>query len=171
MTKLKVGDRVRHVDDGDGSFGEGEVVRIGRNKIHVDWFNDSLDWKLPGEDLELVEDQPNRSYYKQGAVGLASHFVADLELVEGFACETTMDDLNRESSHVEVSAVSHPSHYTSDPSGVECIQITRYRNFNIGNAIKYLWRAGLKDDAKHVEDLRKAVWYLNDEIERLEGEK
>lgn len=64
--------------------------------------------------------------------------------------------------------VNHPPHYTSDPSGVECIQITRHRNFNIGNAIKYLWRAGLKgSDSKQLEDLRKAVWYINDEIERL----
>lgn len=71
--------------------------------------------------------------------------------------------------------VNHPKHYTSDPSGVECIDITRHRNFNIGNAIKYLWRAGLKDDGskdireKHVEDLRKAVFYINDEIKRLTG--
>lgn len=63
--------------------------------------------------------------------------------------------------------VDHPPHYTSDPSGVERIQITRHRNFNIGNAIKYLWRAGLKDQSATVEDLRKAVWYINDEIERL----
>lgn len=64
-------------------------------------------------------------------------------------------------------AVNHPKHYTSDPSGVECIDITRHRNFNIGNAIKYLWRAGLKEDAK-IQDLRKAIWYINDEILRLE---
>ena len=68
--------------------------------------------------------------------------------------------------------VNHPSHYTSDPSGIECIQITRHRNFNIGNAIKYLWRAGLKapngeQAVKHIEDLRKAVFYIEDEIKRL----
>jgi len=72
--------------------------------------------------------------------------------------------------------VNHPKHYTSDPSGVECIEITRHRNFNVGNAFKYLWRAGLKDDPsksmlqKQVEDLRKAVFYINDEIARLTGE-
>ena len=71
--------------------------------------------------------------------------------------------------------VNHPKHYTSDPSGIECIDITRHRNFNIGNAIKYLWRAGLKEDKdrklidKQVEDLNKAVWYLADEIHRLGG--
>ena len=69
--------------------------------------------------------------------------------------------------------VNHPKHYTSDPSGIECIDITRHRNFNIGNAIKYLWRAGLKENKdrklidKQIEDLNKAVWYLVDEIHRL----
>lgn len=69
--------------------------------------------------------------------------------------------------------VNHPNHYTSDPSGIECIDITRHRNFNIGNAIKYLWRAGFKEDKdrklidKQIEDLNKAVWYLVDEIHRL----
>ena len=76
----------------------------------------------------------------------------------------------------QIDMVNHPDHYTSDPSGVECIEVTRHRNFNIGNAIKYLWRAGLKEDAskdilqKQVEDLRKAVFYINDEIARLTGE-
>lgn len=67
--------------------------------------------------------------------------------------------------------VNHPSHYTSDPSGIECIQITRHRNFNIGNAIKYLWRAGLKDGNSDIQDLQKAVWYIQDEIERLQTQK
>ena len=71
--------------------------------------------------------------------------------------------------------VNHPPHYTSDPSGVECIQITRHRNFNVGNAIKYLWRAGLKKDGllndttKTIEDLRKSIFYIEDEIKRLEN--
>jgi hypothetical protein len=62
--------------------------------------------------------------------------------------------------------VNHPPHYTGHPSGVECIDITEHLNFCIGNAIKYLWRAGSKGDA--VEDLRKAAWYNNREINRLE---
>jgi hypothetical protein len=63
--------------------------------------------------------------------------------------------------------VNRPAHYTSDPSGVECIQITRHRTFNIGNAFKYLWRAGLKDEAATIQDLEKAIFYIKDEIERL----
>jgi len=61
--------------------------------------------------------------------------------------------------------VNHPKHYTSHPSGIECIQITRHMTFNIGNAIKYLWRAGQKDS--EIQDLEKAVWYIKDEINRL----
>lgn len=68
-----------------------------------------------------------------------------------------------------VDQVNHPQHYTTDPSGVECIQITRHRNFNIGNAFKYLWRAGLKDEKRHIEDLKKAMFYIQDEINRLQG--
>lgn len=65
--------------------------------------------------------------------------------------------------------VNHPEWYVSDKSGIECIQITRWRNFNIGNAIKYLWRNGLKDSDAQVQDLKKAIWYIQDEINRLEG--
>lgn len=67
----------------------------------------------------------------------------------------------------ETEAVDHPSHYTSHPSGVEAITITEGFNFNIGNAIKYCWRAGLKS-LDPIEDLKKAAWYVNREISRLE---
>lgn len=60
--------------------------------------------------------------------------------------------------------INHPKHYTEHPSGVECIQITEHMNFCLGNAVKYIWRADLKDDA--IEDLQKAVWYINREIAR-----
>lgn len=62
--------------------------------------------------------------------------------------------------------VNHPKHYNSHPSGIECIEIVRHFNFNLGNAMKYIWRAGLKGDA--IEDLKKARFYLDDEIARLE---
>ena len=61
-------------------------------------------------------------------------------------------------------AVDRPKHYTTHPSGVECITITEHMGFNMGNALKYIWRADLKNDA--VEDLRKAEWYIRREIDR-----
>jgi hypothetical protein len=68
--------------------------------------------------------------------------------------------------------VNHPKHYTPHPSGIECIEIVKHHNFCVGNAIKYLWRAGLKGDkTKEIEDLKKAVWYINKQIEDLEGGK
>jgi len=60
--------------------------------------------------------------------------------------------------------VNHPSHYTSHPSGVECIQITEHMGFNLGNALKYIWRADLKSDA--VEDMEKSIFYLKREIDK-----
>ena len=62
--------------------------------------------------------------------------------------------------------VNNPAHYKSHPSGIECIQITEHMSFNLGNATKYIWRADLKGNA--TEDLRKAAWYINREIERRE---
>lgn len=61
-------------------------------------------------------------------------------------------------------AVNHPKHYQSHPSGVECITIAEHMGFNLGNAVKYIWRADEKGNA--VEDLRKAAWYVQREIER-----
>jgi hypothetical protein len=58
--------------------------------------------------------------------------------------------------------VNHPKHYTSHPSGIECIQITEHMSFNVGNAIKYLWRADEK--GAPIQDLEKAKWYIEREI-------
>lgn len=58
--------------------------------------------------------------------------------------------------------INHPQHYINHPSGIECIQITEHMGFNLGNAIKYIWRADLKDNAE--EDLQKAIWYIQREL-------
>lgn len=68
-------------------------------------------------------------------------------------------------------AVNHPKHYTSHPSGIEAIEVTRHMNFNTGNAIKYLWRAGIKNEDAHIQDLEKALFYVKDEIRRLQQDK
>lgn len=65
--------------------------------------------------------------------------------------------------------VNNPAHYTSHPSGVEAITIAEHCNFCRGNAIKYIMRAGLKGD--EIEDLEKAAWYIQREINRLKYDK
>lgn len=60
--------------------------------------------------------------------------------------------------------VNHPKHYTSHPSGVECITVTEHMGFNLGNAVKYIWRADLKDGAE--KDLNKAIWYIQRELKK-----
>ena len=66
----------------------------------------------------------------------------------------------------EEDVVNNPPHYTEHPSGIECIQVTEHMGFNLGNAIKYIWRCDLKKDA--IEDLKKAKWYIDREINRRE---
>ena len=60
----------------------------------------------------------------------------------------------------------NPDHYKSHPSGVEAIQITEHMGFCLGNAMKYIWRADLKHDDGGTEDLTKAMWYLERELQR-----
>lgn len=64
----------------------------------------------------------------------------------------------------KTNAVSNPPHYTSHPSGVECIDVTEHMGFNLGNAMKYIWRCDLKLDA--IEDLEKAKWYIERELKK-----
>lgn len=72
----------------------------------------------------------------------------------------------------EADNVNHPPHYNNSAAKcecgrrVECIDVTRHLSFNIGNAIKYLWRCELKDNT--LEDLKKAIWYIQDEIAQKE---
>lgn len=73
--------------------------------------------------------------------------------------------------------INHPPHYTSAPAKcdkcgdtIECIEVVRHMPFNLGCSVKYIWRAGLKEGASDVQDLEKAIWYLQDEI-RLRKER
>ena len=65
--------------------------------------------------------------------------------------------------------VNQPKHYTAHPSGIECIQVTEHMGFNLGNAVKYIWRCDLKKDA--IEDLNKAIWYIQREIIKRSADK
>lgn len=82
---------------------------------------------------------------------------------------------NQDVSESPEDMVNHPKHYTSHPSGVECIEIIRHHNNNVGMAIKYLWRNGLKKEqgidskVKQIQDLNKSIFFIKDEIYRLEN--
>lgn len=80
--------------------------------------------------------------------------------------------------------VNHPSHYTwlKDVCGIEVIDIVRHLDFDLGNAIKYILRAGKKPllnteraasdyHAGTIQDLKKAIWYLEDKVRMMEGIK
>ena len=99
--------------------------------------------------------------------------ISEMETVMCNAMQMLKCFIERNDKEQKSDSVNHPSHYNSHPSGIECIEIARHHNFNIGNTIKYLWRAGLKseegmeDADKQVEDLNKAIWYIKDEIKRI----
>jgi len=92
------------------------------------------------------------------------HDLLDVEMEDGTELSVYAHRVILEKSDVDV--VNNPSHYTQHPSGVECIQITEHMNFNLGNALKYIWRADLKNDA--IEDLKKAEFYIKRELKRLD---
>lgn len=62
--------------------------------------------------------------------------------------------------------INHPKHYTSHPSGVECITVAEHMNFNLGCVLKYIWRADEK--GAPIQDLKKALWFLQREIQKRE---
>ena len=63
--------------------------------------------------------------------------------------------------------INHPPHYTAHPSGIECIDVVEHMGFNLGNAVKYIWRADLKHETP-IEDLKKAQFYINRELAKRE---
>jgi hypothetical protein len=87
--------------------------------------------------------------------------------------EKQFDTIAALSNCEEEDRVNSPAHYTSHPSGIEAITIAEHYNFCIGNAIKYLWRAGLKKESslsvrqKEIEDLNKALYYIQRQIKNL----
>lgn len=72
--------------------------------------------------------------------------------------------------HCEYDPVNHPSHYTKGKIEVADFIADQKLNFDRGNAVKYVCRAGSKDPEKEIQDLEKAIWYINHEIKMLKGE-
>ena len=130
--------------------------------------DDLIESGVIGEDDCLDEDCSDEEYSEYGFGDVEDDeeeycFSKELEKVLNgdFTSNINFDVGNKEEM------VNHPKHYNSDLSGVECIEVARYRNFNVGSALKYLWRCGLKNGNSDIQDLEKAVWYLNDEIKSL----
>lgn len=141
--KFKVGDRVKVVKDYSSvSDCTGETGII-LNILYEDSSLTNLPYLVKFDNPELDND---------------NYCDDELEL-----CEDSIDMVN------------HPQHYTAHPSGIECIEVARHFDFCIGNAIKYLWRSGLKQEAsmsnaeKEIEDLKKAIFYIQDKINQLTG--
>ena len=115
--------------------------------------------ELPTDDVPLSQ----RIYADAGLLPREEHLASLVPAVP---------DLGLTTGHTVSNNVEHPKHYNMHPSGVECIQVVRHHDFNVGSAIKYLWRLGLKDDVSSnsdgidadIQDLKKAIWYLQDEI-------
>lgn len=79
-----------------------------------------------------------------------------------------IENIRLEDAKRKADMVNHPPHYTEHPSGIECIEITRHMSFNLGNVVKYVWRADLKNG---IEDLEKAQFYIKDEIAKFKKEQ
>ena len=148
---------------------------------------------------DIVALSPDKNPYKYPGISQAYHWLGIVTEVDGrrFTAKTVqhvyewcMDDIiknldERDFDFVRSSLVkpqvvstmpkdnpfSHPSHYTDGKIEVIDFIEDKGLNFNRGNAVKYICRAGKKDPTKEIEDLEKAMWYINHEIERLKGAK
>jgi len=128
------------------------------NKNCSTCFYSELDEKIhPCNDCGVYDKWVNRSIFIREAAKPLSEAVK-----EWVDCkdDEEIDEFFQRAKDV----VNRPPHYTEHPSGIECIQVTEHMGFNLGNAIKYIWRCDLKQDA--IEDLKKAKWYIEREIDR-----
>ncbi len=92
--------------------------------------------------------------------------MAEITGLEDVTAEDLLGIETTTGNAADPNGVNHPSHYNQHPAGVECIDIVEHMGFNLGSAVKYLWRAGLKDQEPTDKDLKKAVWYIEREIAR-----
>lgn len=139
------------------------------------WFD--VEERLPDADenvLVAIMTPDGHGEWASGYLGLPGGWMdcATGGAIYGTVTHWARPDLPGDADHDDLEQVddqvNHPAHYTSHPSGIECIQVTEHMTFNCGNAVKYLWRNGLKDGQPAVQDLRKAVWYIEREIQRVE---
>jgi hypothetical protein len=132
--------------------------------------SDFPDWcGQEGVVLSLDGDMVNYRVTKSAPTKLSKHWntVGDERTNEYYRLTIITESLNNDPAEEDV--VNHPSHYTQYP--VEVIELTEHMDFCRGNAVKYLARAGHKDPAKELEDLKKSLWYVQRAISKLEKEQ
>lgn len=176
--------REARVFDPDGSMWCHEHAPDPAGQSSATEAGDPETWTLPGSDVLGEFMAGGRRVYNLGKAEERELFqretgIGEIHIPEiGFSYETVaritepgslaITPTPLDETEPADDPVSHPTHYTSHPSGIECIDVARHMGFNLGNAVKYIWRCNLKRDA--IEDLRKAVWYLQDEIAKREAE-
>lgn len=124
-------------------------------------------WGWAQEEFEIMNMNAPKSDGRDVGCPYCGREVTEQDHAEQYGAFWYHANCLKDGVDVSARAVDHPAHYTAHPSGVEAITITEGFNFNIGNVIKYCWRSGLKGN--EVEDLKKAAWYLNREIQRVEN--
>ena len=139
MTKFNVGDKVRTVGKTWGRYAGKEGFVTDRVTVSGQQF-----MRLDGSDIDWAFDS-----------------IRPVELVE--AANVAQEETN------EAPDAINPAHYQGFSNGAQVVDITEHLSFSAGNAIKYLARAGKKDPAKHVEDLEKAAWFVQREIQRVKA--
>lgn len=140
-------------------YGSHINVRIFTPYKHAVWSRHSVEMKMGREEIARIVDETEK-YMAKTKTPTASDDSSDTQQV----CEATPTSC--EGAH----EVAHPSYYNQHPSGVECIDIAQHYCFLLGNVIKYVWRAGLKNKETYLEDLEKAAWYLRRKIEQVKAE-
>lgn len=145
----------------------GDFVRVVKNPKTAIGHDISFINKYAGLFGTVIGEDYDQAYWVRMDDGLPDEIIfaeSDLIFVEHQHIEhQNVDKMKVEQDNV----ISHPSHYTQ---GIECMDYIESHKFNYarGNVIKYVTRAGLKDESKEIEDLKKARWYLDREISRLE---
>lgn len=137
-----------------------------------DFYVEDIKYASVGDHVILLPD--NTTSVNTNGQRVASNILTEDNIKKYFKLVYT----NKKQTEInEEDNVNHPSHYTwlKEKCGIEVIDITRHMDFNLGNAIKYILRAGHKKDyylhskQKEIEDLKKAAWYINDKIKQLES--
>jgi hypothetical protein len=148
-------------------FSSGWVAKLEETDA-VEYFGVTV---APYRKGDLVRLEVDDRDVPAGALGTVSwvshdHVEVDFKLFRtlGYNSAEASERLLPVFAEVNDDPVNHPKHYNSHPSGIECIQIIEHMSFNVGNAIKYLWRADEK--GAPIQDLEKAKWHIEREIQR-----